>query len=139
MFKRDNEQEERYSHAQQPTHKLRGGINQYGQQHPYQYKNDGVHGQRDEFDAASLRIRQFQQQQERMRQMQNANSTKSPFPQHVPSQLSSIPEVYQHSSSITTTNSQMMSMKDPITASVKESTSGLGSEFNSSTIENSSG
>ena len=135
MFKRDNEQEERYSHTQQPTHKMRGGINQYGQQNPYhaQYKNDGVHGPRDEFDAASIRIRQFQQQQEKMRQMQN--STKSQFQKPISPQLSSIPEVYQNSSSITTTNSQIMAMKKPVKTSTNAATNVLGDIFNFKTMQ----
>ena len=118
MFKRDNEQEDRYSQGHQPTHKMRGGINQYGQQHQYhpQYKNDGVHGQRDDFDAASARIRQFQQQQERMRQMQN--SGKPQYQKSVPSPLSSIPEVNPTSSVVTTSNLQSISPNNPIKPSV---------------------
>ena len=117
MFKRDNEQEDRYSEVQQPTHKMRGGINQYGQT----YKYDEVHGQRDDFDAASARVRQFQQQQERMRQMQN--STKSQYQKPVPSPLSSIPEVYPNSSVVTTSSTHLIPSREPVTSSTKVTTS----------------
>ena len=128
MFKRDNEQEDRYSQAHQPTHKMRGGINQYGQQYHPQYKNDGVHGPRDDFDAASARIRQFQQQQERMRQMQN--SAKPQYQKPFPSPLSSIPEVQPKSSVITTSNSQAITPNKLTNPSVSLTSSSSFDRFN---------
>ena len=97
MFKRDNEQEEKYSQAQQQQqqHNMRGAPQQYGQQHQYhrQYKNDATTTSAGEtYDAANIRMRHLQQQQQRIHHMQNVNSHKQPYPKSMPSPLSSIPE-----------------------------------------------
>ena len=99
MFKRDNEQEEKYAHAQhqqQQHQKMRGAPHQYGQQQQYhrQYKSDATATSAGEpYDAADIRMRHFQQQQ-RMHQMQKVNSHNQVYPKSMTSPLSSIPESY---------------------------------------------
>ena len=68
MFKKDNEQEEQQPQQQE---RMRPSSHQYGQQ--------PLSG--DTYDAATLRMRQFQQQhkQQRMQHMQNVTSHKPQF------------------------------------------------------------
>ena len=99
MFKKDNEQEEKYAQSQQQ--RMRGNIPpQYGQSNQYntQYTKEAASAPNvgTSFDPAVIRMRQFQQQQQRMQQMQNISSQKQQYPKPV-SPLTSIPETYQGS------------------------------------------
>ena len=87
MFKKDNEQDEQHSRQHQ---RMRASPHQYGQQ--------PLSGET--YDAATLRMRQFQQQQQqqRMQHMQNVTSHKPQYPNNI-QPLSSIPEIYQNSPS----------------------------------------
>jgi hypothetical protein len=87
MFKRDNEQDEKYDQQQQQQQqKMRGA--------PHQYAAG------DTYDEANIRMRQFQQQQQqqqRMQHMQKVNSHKQAYPNSISSPLSPIPETYPRS------------------------------------------
>ena len=100
MFKKDNEQEEKYAQNQQQ--RMRGNVpSQYGQSNQYntQYTKEAAAAPNvgTSFDPTTIRMRQFQQQQQRMQQMQNISSQKQQYPKPV-SPLTSIPEIYQGSS-----------------------------------------
>ena len=99
MFKKDNEQEEKYAQNQQQ--RMRGNVPpQYGQSNQYntQYTKEAAAAPNvgTSFDPTTIRMRQFQQQQQRMQQMQNISSQKQQYPKPV-SPLTSIPETYQGS------------------------------------------
>ena len=134
MFKRDNEQEEKYSHVQQQQHKMRGSPHQYGQQHQYprQYKNDVTTSSAGEtYDAANIRMRHYQQQQQRMHHMQNLNSHKQLYSSGLTSSLSSIPETYPRSPGVSS-NIQDISINEQVNTSINEPISpGLSTSFTS--------
>ena len=99
MFKKDNEQEEKYAQNQQQ--RMRGNVPpQYGQSNQYntQYTKEAAAAPNvgTSFDPTAIRMRQFQQQQQRMQQMQNISSQKQQYPKPI-SPLTSIPETYPSS------------------------------------------
>ena len=146
MFKRDNEQEEKYAHSQhqqqQQQQKMRGTSHQYGQyknpmdqyhSSPYrQYKNDATTTSAgDTYDAANIRMRHFQQQQQRMHHIQNVNSHKQAYQKSMSSPLSSIPETYPRSPG-TSANFQNISINEHVSGSTNAPSSpGLSAAFNS--------
>ena len=100
MFKRENEEEEKYSRPQQ-QHKMRGTPHQYGQPQHQQYRQYGTDAptstpSSENFGPANIRMRHFQQQQHKMHHMQNVNSHKPQYHKTV-SSLSSIPEIHHKS------------------------------------------